>query len=209
MPLTTVVINGVDESTFNVMDSGMSRSMGDVFRSHGIKSGNQQASNVRNVMQYLDGVSLSNHKYMEKYTRDDLVAYFEANQAAFEFADSRGCALRNVGIPRGVAGVAAYILYGVDYEGADYFLNRLQDGVGLRPTSPILALRNYIIRTFSSKQRPTDVMDWMVPTIIRAYNEWATGARRQRITVWKSGDSLPMPVSSGSRKSKRSLSECC
>jgi hypothetical protein len=199
VPLTTVVIAGVDESTFNVMDSGMARSMGDVFRSHGIKSGNQQASNTKQVMQYLDGVPLSNHKHMEQYTRDDLVAYFEKHQAAFEFADSRGCSLRSIGLPRGVAGVVSYILYSVDYEGADYFISRLQSGAGLRPTSPILALRNYIIRTFSSKQRPTDVMDWMVPTIIRAYNDWATGTRRQRVSVWKSGDALPMPVKADKR----------
>lgn len=201
IPLTTVVIVGVDEGAFNVMDSGMARSMGDVFRSHGIKSGNQQASNTKFVMQYLDGVSLVNHKYMDKYTRDDLVAYFEANRTAFEFADSRGCTLRNIGLPRGVAGVVSYILYSADYDGADYFISRLQDGAGLRPTSPILALRNYIIRTFSASHRPTDVADWLIPTIIRGYNDWATGARRQRVSVWKSGDALPMPVSADKRVS--------
>lgn len=199
--LTTAVVYGIEEETFSVMDSGQSRSMGQVFQGHGIRSGNQQASNVKVVMQYLDGVPLTNHNHFtQKYGRADHVAYFQDHQAAFEFADSRGQSIRrNIGLPRGVAGVVSYILYSVDYDGADYFLGRLQDGIGLRSRSPILALRNYIVRTFSSKQRPTDVMDWMVPTIISAYNEWAVGSSRERVSVWKSGDALPMPVTADKR----------
>ena len=194
VPLTTVVVRGVDEDTFKVMDSGLSRSMGDLFHSAGHKSANQMASTTKHAMQYMDGVPLTDHNHMSRYNREDVLAYFEANKTMFEFANSRGVPLTRIGLPRTPAEVVAYVLYKNDYEGADYFISRLIDGAGLRPQSPILALRNYIVRLMSGSNRPTDITDYIVPTIIRCYNEWATGKRRARVTAWKAGDELPKPV---------------
>lgn len=197
-PMTTVVVRGVEDDAFTVMDSGASRTLGDVFRGAGHKSSNQMAANARMVMQYMAGKQLRDHDYRQALSREEVLEYFEKNQAMFEFAASRGVRLMRVGLNRTTAEAVSFILYQNDYEGADYFIERLLDGAGLRPTSPILAIRNHIIRV-ASGPRIVDITDFMIPTIISAYNDWAVGNKRQRIVQWKTSDPLPYPVPQSKR----------
>lgn len=191
---TTVVVRGVEEETFTVIDSGAARTIGDVFRASGHKASNQMATNAKYLMHYKTGKSMRDHGVRSKFQRNEVLDFFESNKAMFEFASSRGVRLVRIGMPRTAAEVVTYILFEADYEGADYFIERLLDGAGLRPTSPILALRNYIIRIMSGSTKPGDASDFLIPTVIGAYNDWATEVRRQRITPWKPGTAMPTPV---------------
>lgn len=194
VPFTTVVVRGVEEETYAVLDSGAPRSIGDAFRASGHKASSQMAANTKYVMHYKTGKGLRDHRVRSSFSRVDVLGFFEENKIMFELANSRGARLQRIGLPRAAAEVSTYLLFEVDYDGADYFIERLLDGAGLRPTSPILALRNYIIRIMSASTRPADAADFLIPTIISAYNDWAMGVRRQRINPWKLGDKIPVPV---------------
>jgi len=144
MPITTLMVFGVERDTRYTVDMGIARSTGDFLGMRGVKNYNHVAS----ISRLYD--TFSRGAYARKIigqTKTYLLDVYRKNAKAIDDAASRaGTACtssdgvsRFAGVP--AFGVAFLVCNRANPEMAEAFFARLSDGVGLKRSSPILALR--------------------------------------------------------------------
>lgn len=182
-----IVVTGLPPESQIYMDQGRRRSPGDqMLVALGMRNGNQAASIVRNYISWRDGIFLSVTRTIGV---PELISWAEANQDLLVDATLRARRLTGAKVPTSVAiSGAVYIAASrISPEDAETFWDRLADGVDLSANSPILTLRNGIIKR-AKRDRWTRTEEWAY--YARAWNTWRKGGTLERLQGWRDGITL-------------------
>jgi hypothetical protein len=121
----------------------------------------------------------------------DLLAFYNQNRDRLVDVSRTGKfhGMRH-GVAGSVMGLTHWVFEGIDPEDAEFFFDRLNDGVGLDEGSPILALRNWMGRTYSMRPRPNPEVQ--IAFMIKAWNAFRDGDP-VRVLSWRRGGANPEP----------------
>lgn len=155
-----MVVRGVDKDSFKFIDTGKSRSAGDVLSIEGYKNGVEIAGVAKVLMAYKNGqvgVSGGNgigsiNKVSYGLTNSDILAYIKENEKLVRECRRVADSCRKCGKFLTISDYALffYILGDIDVVEAETFLHQVSKGNNLSEGHPILLLRNKFIdaRTF-------------------------------------------------------------
>lgn len=192
-PLTTLVIRDLDDETQQTMDSGKTRTLGDVLGLRGEKSASQLATIARAV--YLTdqlGAEAAAANDL-KPTRGELIAFIERTpQLADLLAASRTFHSRSNGmLTHSMFSLLWWTLAHVDTEDANRFFTMLADGTNLEAGDPILLLRTQLLSQPHREGRSTRSSRMRVAALtIKAWNKWRDGVRVRQLR-FASGEQFP------------------
>lgn len=184
---TTLVVRNVDPDAFEVMDSGVKRTLGDVLhRSLGMSSADKVAAAARIVMAMRDGI-MPHPTARNAYTRPEVIAHVQQHSDLYSFGATimdRSRVLRR-------APLAAFVVL-ARLEGAspgilERFFDRVHTGENLSRGDARLALRNWATNLSKTPQAHEELA-----ALIYAWNAWARGADSRIIKKLAQG--APMPT---------------
>lgn len=188
-PVTVAVASGVNADVFDVLDSGKSRTSGDVLKIAGIKSASVTATVARMLILLNAGIDPNDSHAGSCVSKTDILEFAVKNEVALLDAVQRGNILYNrVGGNWSAWSTFCFATSAVDSDGLIEFVEGVVTGAGLTPGDPRLGLRNYL-----AQRKPTDrVMS--ATTYQRAYNAWAQNRRMTRMKAVEPGELPPEPV---------------
>jgi hypothetical protein len=179
IPVQTLIIEGLEDEVFSVIDSGLGRTPADALTFAGIGS----ASHISPVARILIGIesdlNIYNTEAMSLVTRQDVLDYTQSNLDMLRWAVNLGQRIDKAvdGIRTSWAVFAVLGAVATSTEEVEEFLNRIADGVGLVSGDPRLALRNWLAR---QRQWHSNSTKDNIATFIRAYNNYLAD---KKITV--------------------------
>jgi hypothetical protein len=187
-----LVGRNLPEETQGVTDLGGPRRPGDHLGILGYKNPAQVGTIARlgwhydNVPSHRPGNAKTSPTGAEVYN-------WVADNPIVELAAATAIDLRNrIGLPIAASGLAFVLCSRVDAEQAVEFMARLGDGADLDSDSPILAMRNRVIREKAAGGRVAN-SDWL-KMLIQTWNAWREGRALLRVTRQGPSDDFPTPV---------------
>jgi len=195
MTITMLVIRGVDEDAFDVMDTGKARTPADVLSIHGYSSTVGKSACIRNLMliDQQGHLNASTVATRAMYTGPMALAYAEAHP---EIEDTYPLALQvtSAGLAGGpgIWGAAFTLFWRIDPEGTREMVRYLISGAGMHSTHPLLVLRNRAVnREARLFTRSVDGRQELMGMIIKAWNAWRRGEDLIRLSWRPKESSLP------------------
>ena len=189
--LDFLVIRGLPDEIYTILDSGLPRAMSDVFQHEGIVNHGVVASTVRNFLGYKRDWLLDTNR-MVKISRDEQVEYAMAHDDSLQWAVRVSKRTRH-GIGRcSTVAWAAFALAIEEVHGrekAEEFLNPVSTGVALDHGDPRLGLRNWAIQR--STRRAANDPALQLATSILTFNKWINGKRAVQAKVWDRSTPFP------------------
>jgi len=156
------VCNNVDEKSFDVIDSGKSRTPGDIFSINGIEKGNKVAASTMLLFTLNNKMSIHNNGSGKSNAAKDLThhclyKYYEYKEEYLGSIDYNSSVF---GLANSISnGVHAYLLQFEEEEIVNDFFYKLKTGSDIYEGHPIMTFREQLIK-FSSKsvkERPTKI----------------------------------------------------
>lgn len=154
MELLFMVVTGLDSDTFATIDIGRKRASSDVLAINGVASANQAASIVKFIFNFKNDKFSANRSSDRSLSNTEIMDYyFTLNNIAESVLFGVNNSKKSNGlITPTLVGGFHYLLNEVNVEKANDFLIKLCSGLNLTNGSPIIALRNKLIK---SKSDPT------------------------------------------------------
>ncbi len=184
------------EGTFDVIDTGKSRSPGDILGAHGFKYAHGIAAITRAVMNYGRAgffVSSKTGRTDDKLSNIEVLKYAEKHANRLEECNQVALDVRKKfkGLKAQQIGALYWVFSALNKPMAEKFFNDLGEGVGLSATSPIRVLRERLIADAlaSKKYAERDRYAW----VILAWNHFRKGGSIKKLQ-WQSGDKMPKPL---------------
>lgn len=189
---TLMVVRNVEDAAMTTMDTGKSRSRADVLtiRYPGVTDATSLAGAGTIILRWeknIRGNSLRN-LYV---SNDEFMAFFESNQDDIIAAKKVGrrVSSHTRGVTVQSVALCAWLFRRIDKEDAEFFWDRVMDGVGLDKGSPILMLRKLFERESNTKRENLRV-DVAAALIIKAWNAYREG-RDVDVLRFKVGGAKP------------------
>jgi hypothetical protein len=200
------IARDVPRNTFDVIDTGASRSPGDILRIAGYANVNILAAAARMVLTY-DEVVGTTDSFNAVRTR------FSAADVLTEVETDRGLILQQAISPAqhiaqtiGRSGFATWLsalivilrtTEGVHPVLALDFLTALRTGENLGVESPILTLRRYLSSDGGMIRAPQNERPQIgLATSVKAFNRWSAGDTSRLVTFKIGIERMPLPVAS-------------
>lgn len=192
-PRTFLVVWGVPDKAMTTLDTGKSRSRGDVLKIH-----DPQLVNVTNVAATVGMMIRWTKGYRNHYLRtvpvnnDEVVEFYEAYRDDVMDATRHGGRLSKAtaaGSPMAFA-LCFWLFQMLNAEDAEFFWDRLVDGSGLEIGSPVYALRELLAREARTNTRERLRSDVITALIIKAWNAYRRG-EEIRLLAFKTGGAHP------------------
>jgi hypothetical protein len=192
-PTDFLVVRGVDEKAMATMDTGKSRTFADILsmEDRSLKSATNVAATTGLLYRWHRGARGSGLRSANAnfVPHPELLEFFRENkEEIIEVCRIGGNFARGTGAAQSAFALCVWLFYKIDKEDAEYFFERVRDGVGLDAGSPILALKNWLTKSFT--QRPRPHLEFSIAMMIKAWNAYRQGQEVQILT-WKRGGSNP------------------
>jgi hypothetical protein len=139
----------VPPAAMKVIDIGARRSVADALRMEEATNRNHLGTILRRAFTWEQGnlADMRNSAFYPRPTLSELVEFFRQSRNEFIAATDRGMDVRDQGVDRAsAAGTAYFVLRRLDDNEAKTFFEGMVTGAIGTPTSPILVLRNRLIR---------------------------------------------------------------
>lgn len=194
-PLTTLVIRGLEDETQQTMDSGKTRTLGDVLTLRGEKNSTQLASLARAV--YLaDQLGMEAAAQNDlKPTRGEIISFIDQTpQLADVLAASRAFRSQSGDMLTSSMFASLWWTFAhIDTDAANRFFMSLTSGANLQADDPILILRNTLMAQPHKAGRSTrDNRVRIAALTIKAWNKWRKGKPLRQLK-FSAGESFPTP----------------
>lgn len=185
------VVRGVDPASQDLMDKNRKRTIADDMFRRGVPNSNVVAATAALVVHWRTG-QLLNKKFGP--TAIEVHRFEQANALELQAA-SRGAASVTSRLSTGTNTVFAAAWFEsmkIDPEAAQTFFNAVATGESLEPLSPLLALRNTIIRYGNLPRKPH--RHHQLYQVVHAWNLWRAGRTAQflRVPSGLSSDQFPV-----------------
>lgn len=193
VPVRFDISRGHPTSAMRVMDTGAPRSSSDTLKMVGATGRGRNAAIVRWTILwdagYFAGTGGSLHP-----THSEIVTRYLSEQGAYDSATTRATDCQNRGLGTGAAvGVAHYLFYRINKEETHQFFDQYVSGANLPDLSPILALRNKMLRLKVDRISRPEQLGY----IVRAWNGWRKSEPMARLVLTSSGpltnENFPKP----------------
>lgn len=189
-PCQCLVLRGVDDSAFTVIDSGLSRSVNDALTGVGAGANATHLTPIAKMLIAFDaGLNIYDTNALSLVQRQDVVDYVMKNNEILDWALAQARkADSNLGGIRSAWGV--FIILAAQKHGrekVEEFVNLVVEGVGLKPGDSPLALRNWITRQRGSWPRQASKNN--IAIFIASFNKWMNNEKvsvvRPSGTTWE------------------------
>lgn len=193
VPVETLIIEGLDDDVFTVLDSGLGRSPSDALSFAGIGSASHIAPVVRILIGLENELNIYNTEAMSLVTRQDIVDYTLANGDILRWGVNLGQKMDKAvdGIRTSWAVAAIVGATATSVNDVEEFMTPIIDGVGLLSGDVRLALRNWLAR---QRQWHTNSTKDNIGTFIRAYNNHIAGKRVNVIRPYTRDGAFPTVI---------------
>lgn len=173
----------LDESVFDVLDTGLSRNSNDAFKIKGIPNPNIVPSIIGAWHMLKNGKASErgSHKYMKPSVSETLELYYE-NQKFWDSVAKKTMAWYNEFakiLPPSLIGGLYVLFYNIDKNTSDEFWDELSVGMKMSHNA-IGLLRNKLIKDKTSPRKMTGTL--RTALIIKAWNYYRTG---EKVTLLK------------------------
>jgi len=172
-----LVVTGVTEDAFAVIDSGLKRSPNDVLSHAGFANGSAIAPAARLVSVIDAGLNPLEKRARGLVTRQDVLKWTEENTESIDWALRLARIVYDQGgIGNRTALIALAMMaekQGHSRERIEQFFSALGTGEGLSASSPILALRSWMIKSGQKLGGGSSVIH--LSNSIAAFNNWDSG----------------------------------
>lgn len=186
-----LVVRGVDEDAFDVLDNGLTRNYGDVLKANGFTDVNVLAASARIVLGY-EHDALSNADVMTNIANKQAVVKELSRDERYDrYVTGARLGHRANRFGGNSTATAGFYVLATEHwseELVETFLERVITGVGLEAGSPALALRNWWANGRASKN--TEHLAGM----IRAWNAHVTGSDLRIVRSHVPGQPFPRIV---------------
>lgn len=175
-----LVVSGIDESAFKVMDTGKNRSAGDSLSAMDVQYHTDVAAVAKNIIMFeserfsLRGFRVTNTEIIKWYEENDNVVDFVKRAHPLYLSYSRV-------LSRSMIATFLIILGKKDPVASELFISKLCTGLDLETTSPIFLLRKKLIEDRLSKAS-LPLTD-KIALIIKAWNFYRLG-REIKLLRW-------------------------
>lgn len=176
---TFMVVFGVERASMTTLDTGKTRSRGDVLAIHdpNLVDVNSVAAAATIMFRWDSGIR-GNNLRNAYVSNDEVVTYYDKNKDEIVEGTRQGRRLmRHIGAGSGQSFALCYYLFtNIDAEDAEFFWDRLVDGQGLEIGNPIYALRELLAREARNPEtRERMRADVSVALTIKAWNAYRRG----------------------------------
>lgn len=182
VPFTTMVITDIDSDVFDSIDIGYKRPAGQIFGMKGEKNANLLAATVKCVKAYYAGEPITRSPYSTIDLERELEKRPDIRESVTKMSNSSNIPF----LTKSVAATAHYIFSDIDYRTAEQFFAGLIEGIGLESHSPILLLRNKLIKNMNSAAKLGN--DVKLGLTIKAWNYYRTGKHPRLLSYNPSGE---------------------
>lgn len=196
---TFMVVRGVQNSAMTTLDTGKSRTRGDVLTIHDpeLKDSVAVAATATIALRWVNGAR-GLHLRNAYVSNDAIVRFYDLNKDTIIHANRVGARVARAmrGVTHQAMSLCAWLFEQIDPEDAAFFWERVIDGVGLEEGSPMLALRRYFDRESKSARANPNASIASAVTI-KAWNAYREGKKIQVIGYRIGGASperFPEPV---------------
>jgi hypothetical protein len=181
VPFTAVLVRGLDDSVFDTFDLGAKRSLADVLIDRGEINTSTLAATLRQLWLLQKGL------LQTRVVNPSVAEMLELLEAEPGIRRSVSLAnrIRDISAPS-LACALHYLFAERSPDRADEFIGRLADGVALEARSPILVLREKLIRDKSTKKRSMADPE-KAALFIKAWNAFRTKVEVQSLRWMGSG----------------------
>lgn len=194
VPFTTLVIRGLPEETQQTMDSGKTRSLGNVLELRGETNCTQLATVARSVY-IADQLGLETALIGNiRPTRVELLDFIDRTpQLHVLLSASSDFQARSGGLLSHKLFAALWWTFAhKDLDETNQFFEQLASGAGLDASSPILLLRNKLFEMKSKGLWGTREASRRIG--ILTVSAWNKYRRHETVTVLRAGDTFPEPL---------------
>lgn len=179
-PFRTLVIRGLSKHVQKTIDTGWVRTGAHHFHMEGETYATLLSHTVAKVMSHSQGYA----RIRTGLSNIQLEDYLTANPDIREFVNHYGATRLRI-MPHSIAAASHYIFSRLDADGADDFMGKVIEGVGLQAETPAHCLREKLIKDMTSKRRiPVDVKYALV---IKTWNLHRKGITCKRVG-FRTGD---------------------
>jgi len=204
IPVQVQIARDVPRSSFDVIDTGATRSPSDVLRIGGHTNVNILAASARLLLTYdaVVGTTDTFNAVRPRFTSADILLEADSDrglilQQAVHPAATIAQTLGRSGYTTWLAALIVILRTwpGVSPGIAFEFLNSLRDGTNLPPGSPVLALRRFLssdgglIRTAGGERAQVGLA-----TSVKAFNRWSAGDSSQLLMFRVGIERMPAPA---------------
>lgn len=187
-----LVVTGLSEDSFAVIDSGMKRTANDILSAAGIANGSSIAPVAKLVGIIQAGLNPYRSDVRQLVTRQDIVSWSEQHIEIIDWAirlsrtvyDSAGLGNRTALISLAILAEKN----GHSKEKIEQFFAALSSGEGLTASSPVLALRSWFIKSAPSGAHASVIH---LANCIAAFNSWTQGKIVRRLSPLGPSHDLP------------------
>jgi hypothetical protein len=185
--ITAVVIRGVADDVFKVLDSGLGRSPADALDVH-VQNARQKAAAVRLLYVVDCGGDPRNRDDQSAVSRVDVADYHAEHAAALDYAASTGSKLYKAFSGGNASAWTAFVVLAgrASATHSEEFLEGVYSGANLSPGDPRLALRNWL-----SNNRRLPTAGHHLGLLIKAWNAWMGGATRA-VMILRDDEAFPV-----------------
>jgi hypothetical protein len=200
VPVQSLVVRGVSEDAFDVMDTGRSRNAADVLHIHGYPSQNALAAAARGLM-FIERygrvfpTQRDSHLYVTPVTT---LQYVKDHPEVIDGV-RLGDRIYHSGIQGGIGlwAIIMTLFLRLDTEQAEQFTDHLTTGAGLHRGDPLLMLRNRLLGSQRDQYSTLSGREALVAVAIKAWNAWREGKTLQSLT-WRAegrrAEPFPEPI---------------
>lgn len=173
IPMTTYIIEGLDDEAQFTMDTGKARKLADMLTLRGEKSATRLAAIVRRVHLYkehgLRAASVSSYPL----TVAECLAELDRTPRLREMVTDSSRIGRAAKLPGSLVAVLQFAFEEIDEDDSAYFFNKLETGENLSANDPIHVLRGQLDRLDSS--HGTVNKTYLMALVIKAWNAFREG----------------------------------
>lgn len=181
---STVVVRDVDSKSYDVIDSGLGRTVGDALGHHGVSSANITAAAARLFLGYRAGVIHDPQQFNIVVGRQGLIDHVVECRTLWEWALTGTTRARDTRLNS--SSMACFrALIGPDDERLEAFCEGVYTGAQLDIGDPRLTLRTWAM---NARLRSAA---FHLSAIIRAWNAYASGVALKNIRPWFQGSPFP------------------
>jgi hypothetical protein len=186
-----LILHGIDDQAFKVMDTGKNRSASDSLHVNGVINASEVAACARMIINHKLGRT-SLESGTSKISNTDVIDWYSNNRHIQEHIkkSKRLYPLFSLILPKSYIGSFSYLFSEINASQSDDFLNKLCTGLDLEINSPIFLLRKKLTedKMSTSKLSPTHKR----ALIIKAWNVFRLGKSAKLLRWNKENESFPI-----------------
>ncbi len=149
-----LVIHGLEEEAFNVIDTGRTRTAGDVLGKNGYSSSISLGASCRFLIMIARGGYSQDSKKALNITNQDVLDLVEKNPDIAEaMTFSQGVYIKNRQLPKSIIGGLYYLFSKKNAIKAEEFWTGYSTGIDLPQGNPVLMLRTKLMQDSINKSR--------------------------------------------------------